>query len=300
MKHIGIDIGGTKIETAIFDRDFNAIQSWRIPTPKRDYASFLMAVRDQVVRADELIGEHSHVGIGMPGLINSQGRVLSANVPCATGQCIAADLKRKLNRKVALMNDTRCFALSEANRGAGDGFHRVFGAIIGTGAAGGLCVGKEIQQTQLGIAGEYGHLPLSAQLQQKYALPVLTCGCGLVGCTESYIAGPGIEFLYQHFTGQRHSSSHWASQLDANDPQAQTILQCYLDILGETFASLCKLVEPDIIVLGGGVSQVAQIAEHLSANIEKYLFKGFSAPPVVNARFGDASGVRGAAMLGGD
>lgn len=300
MKRIGIDIGGTKIETAIFDRGFNAIQNWRIATPKRDYSSFLMAVKDQVLRADALLEERSHVGIGMPGLIDHQGRVLSANVPCATGQCIAADLKLKLDRPVAIMNDTRCFALSEANLGAGDGFHRVFGAIIGTGAAGGLCVGGKIQDTQLGIAGEYGHLPLSAQLQQKYALPVLTCGCGLVGCVESYIAGPGIEFLYQHFTGQRHSPSHWASQLDANDPQAQVILQCYLDILGETFASLCKLVEPDIIVLGGGVSQVTQIAEHLSASINKHLFKGFRAPPVVNARFGDASGVRGAAMLGGE
>ena len=298
MKMIGIDIGGTKIETAIFDSGFTQQQSWRVETPTDNYASFLQVITEQVNKADKLAGEQCYVGVGMPGLINNKGQVLSANVPCATGKYIADDLKTKLNRQVGLQNDTRCFALSEANNGAGHGYQRVFGAIIGTGAAGGLCVEGHIIQTQLGIAGEYGHLPLSAQLQQKYNLPILTCGCGLVGCVESYIAGPGIEFLYQHFTGQRQSAVYWAEQLGKGDSDALKVQACCLDILGETFAGLCKLVEPDIIVLGGGVSKISSIAENLPRSIEKHLFSGFLAPKVVCAKFGDSSGVRGAAMMG--
>lgn len=298
MKMIGIDIGGTKIETAIFKRGFEQIESWRVSTPTADYDEFLQVIEEQVLKADSLIGEKSVVGIGMPGLINTKGQVLSANVPCATGKYIADDLKARLHREVELKNDTRCFALSEANNGAGQGYQRVFGAIIGTGAAGGLCINGQLDSSQIGIAGEYGHLPISAHLQHKYNLPILSCGCGLTGCVESYIAGPGIEFLNNHLTGQTRSPAQWAEQLKNRDADAELVLECYLDILGETFASLCKLIEPDVIVLGGGVSKIDILAKLLPQYIERYLFQGFESPKVLRAKYGDSSGVRGAAMLG--
>ena len=295
---IGIDIGGTKIETAIFKRGFSQIESWRVTTPTKDYGEFIQAIEEQVIKADKLTDQKCVVGIGMPGLINNKGQVLSANVPCATGKYIAEDLEARLQRPVKLKNDTRCFALSEANNGAGHGYQRVFGAIIGTGAAGGLCIDGQLDDSKLGTAGEYGHLPLSAHLQQKYDLPILTCGCGLIGCVESYISGPGIEFLNLHLTGEKLTATKWAEQLSLEDVNAERVLECYLDILGESFASLCKLIEPDVIVLGGGVSKIALLATLLPQYIERYLFDGFHAPKVVCAKFGDSSGVRGAAMLG--
>lgn len=298
MAIYGVDIGGTKIETAIFDEDLNLIKSWRVNTPTSDYSAFITIIEQQIIQADQYTGQRCNVGIGMPGLINRQGKVLSANVPCATNKDIALDLSLLLNRPIKIKNDTRCFALSEATLGAGENYSRVFGAIIGTGAAGGLCVDGELQPTTLGIAGEYGHIPLSAQLQNKYNLPILTCGCGLIGCVESYIAGPGIEQLYCHFTGQSQSAIYWSEQLKNNDIDALTILECYLDILGETFAALVKLLEPDIIVLGGGLSLIQEIVTQLPEAISAHLFSGFSAPKVVSAKFGDSSGVRGAAILG--
>lgn len=299
MAILGVDIGGTKIETCIFDQALQPVERWRVDTPTLDYQHFLDTVKQQVLKADELAGEILPVGLGMPGLINNKGQVLSANVPCATDKFIAEDLMAILNRPVAIENDTRCFALSEARGGAGHGYPRVFGAILGTGAAGGLCVEGKLTNGQQGIAGEYGHLPLSASLQQKYQLPVLTCGCGLVGCVESYVAGPGVERLSQHISGKAISGKAWSQQLKNQDPQAQLVLECLLDILGETFASLSKLLEPDVIVLGGGLSLVPQLIDGLEPAIKQHLFAGFEAPIVVKARFGDSSGVRGAALLAG-
>lgn len=298
MAVYGIDIGGTKIETAIFDNNLNLLKSWRVNTPTKDYLLFLETIKQQIKYADDFSAEKCNIGIGMPGLINNQGKVLSANVPCATNKHIVKDLLSILERPISLNNDTRCFALSEATLGAGEGFSRVFGAIIGTGAAGGMCIDGKLETTSQGIAGEYGHLPLSAQLQSKYSLPVLICGCGLTGCVESYVSGPGITRLYSHFTAQPQSAKYWSEQLKNGDAKAKQVLDCYVDILGQTFAVLVKLQEPDVIVLGGGLSLVEAIVVQLPQAISAHLFGGFLVPKVVSAKFGDSSGVRGAAILG--
>jgi N-acetylglucosamine kinase len=298
MAVYGIDIGGTKIETAIFDHNLNLLKSWRIDTPTQDYQIFLDTLRQLVKQADEYTGERGNIGIGMPGLITPAGQSLSANVPCASGKYIRDDLLTSLSRSIVLENDTRCFALSEAVSGAGKGYGRVFGAIIGTGAAGGFCRNGHLDKTQQGFAGEYGHIPLPADIQAQYQLPVLKCGCGLMACVESYIAGPGISRLYHHFNGELISPEQWVLRLKQNEAAAKQTLQCYLDILGSTFASLVKFLEPDVIVLGGGVSLVDEIVENLSPAIEKYLFAGFRAPQIKRALHGDSSGVRGAALLG--
>lgn len=298
MAVYGLDIGGTKIEIAIFDHDLNVLKSWRVNTPTDDYQTFLNIIALLIEQADNFTGERSNVGIGMPGLITPDGQVLSANIPCASGEYIRDDLEKLLSRPVALENDTRCFALSEAINGAGKSLDRVFGAIIGTGAAGGFCRNGRLDITVQGFAGEYGHIPLPADIQAEYQLPVLKCGCGLMACVESYIAGPGISRLYKHFNGQDISPEQWVIRLKQNEPEAQLVLKCYLDILGSTFATLSKFLEPDVIVLGGGVSLVDEIVENLSPAIEKNLFSGFRAPQIKRALFGDSSGVRGAALLG--
>jgi len=298
MALYGLDIGGTKIETAIFDDNLNLIESWRVETPTDNYSDFLNVIRQQINIADQMTGSSCKIGIGMPGLINSQGKVLSANVPCATNKLVIEDLERILERPIRLKNDTRCFALSEATDGAGKGYSRVFGAIIGTGAAGGMCINGKLEDTAMGVAGEYGHIPLSASTQKKYDLPILKCGCGLIGCVESYIAGPGIINLYTHFEGKPQSAKYFSQKLSEGDKLANNILNCYLDILGETFAALVKFQEPEIIVLGGGVSQISEIVALLPNAIEKHLFAGFFSPKVVAAKYGESSGVRGAAILG--
>ncbi|MEO2267449.1 ROK family protein [Pseudoalteromonas sp. YIC-656] len=298
MAVFGLDIGGTKIETAIFNNDLEQLQSWRIATPTQNYQALLDAICQQVQKADELSGCCGAVGIGMPGIVNDDGQVLSANVPCASGKVIGKDLQALLQRPVAILNDTRCFALSEANGGAGQGFERVFGAILGTGAAGGMCIQGELLNQGLGLSGEYGHLPLSAYLQQKYQLPILKCGCGLTGCVESYIAGPGIKALNEHFTGQSKTAIEWAQAIKNNDKGALEVLACHLDILGETFAAIAKSLHPEVIILGGGLSLVEEIVEQLPHAIGKHLFPGFAVPEVKLAKFGDSSGVRGAAIIG--
>jgi N-acetylglucosamine kinase len=298
MAVYGLDIGGTKIETAIFDHDLNMVKSWRIDTPTQDYQVFLDTVRQLVKQADDYTGERGNIGIGMPGLITPDGRALSANVPCASGKYIRDDLSTLLSRPIALENDTRCFALSEAINGAGKGHARVFGAIIGTGAAGGFCRNGQLDVTAQGFIGEYGHIPLPADIQAKYQLPILPCGCGLMACVESYIAGPGISRLYHHFNGETITPKEWVIRLKQNEGVALQVLACYLDILGATFATLTKFLEPDVIVLGGGVSLINEIVDNLAPAIEKYLFSGFRAPRLKRALHGDSSGVRGAALLG--
>lgn len=300
MLTYGLDIGGTKIETAIFDKNLEQVACWRVKTPVNDYQEFLTTVIAQIEAADAQSPSKGSIGIGMPGLIDHQGKVLSANIPCATGKLIKPDLEAALNRNVVIHNDTRCFALSEAWHGAGHNFSRVFCAIIGTGAAGGMCVDGKLQKTQLGVAGEYGHLPLSAILQQKYQLPILQCGCGLMGCVESYISGPGISKLYRHFANEDISAKEWHSRLLQNEHYAQLVLSCYLDILGEVFATLVKLMEPEAIVLGGGLSLVDAIVDGLPEYIARHMFPGFQSPKVLRAKYGDSSGVRGAAILGAD
>ncbi len=294
----GLDIGGTKIEIAVFDRNLRRVDGWRVDTPTDDYDVFLSVLNKLVLEADKRFACKGTVGVGMPGIIDSHGKSLSANVPCATGKLVARDLTALLGRPVAIENDTRCFAISEAAGGAGDGYARVFGAILGTGAAGGLCIDGKLYQSANGIAGEYGHHPLAAHLQQKYCLPILDCGCGLIGCLERYISGPGLAYLYSFFLEKDSTSFELINKLRESDPTASKAFSCYMDILGSSFASLIKDYDPDAIVVGGGLSQIDEIIERLPDAIKPHLFQGIRIPDIVRAKFGDSSGVRGAALLG--
>ncbi|WP_428819084.1 ROK family protein [Microbulbifer sp. MCCC 1A16149] len=293
----GLDIGGTKIEITCFDDNLRMLDSERVATPIDDFGEFIDTLERLIKAADERHGSEGLIGIGMPGLINGEGNSLSANVPCATGRNVAQALQERLNRTVAIENDCRLFALSEAHGGAGDGFPHVYGAILGTGAAGGLVVNGKLYRSRQGIAGEYGHHPLSAALRQKYQLPLLTCGCGLVGCFEPYIAGPGLANLYRQYSGQQITVPELVQRWRNGEQAAMATREIHLDLLGAALANLVMAHDPEIIVLGGGLSRIEEMYRDLPRAIEHHLFKGFTAPVIAPPKFGDASGSRGAALL---
>ncbi|KGJ88680.1 ROK family protein [Thalassotalea sp. ND16A] len=296
--HYGLDIGGTKIEIGIFNSELTMLESWRIETPTQNYDEFLDAIHGLIKQADELSGQRGSIGIGMPGIIDNENKVKSANVPCATGKFIVQDLQKRVGREISIANDCRLFALSESYGGAGDNQPVVYGAIIGTGAGGGLCINGKLLQTANNIAGEYGHIAASGKLLQQYNLPVRDCGCGLRGCIESYIAGPGLGWLYKFFGASTESTTEFVEQLRKENPIAQKTFDCYMDLLGSSFASLVLYYDPNAIVVGGGLSKIDEIIQALPKAIEQHLFKGVTSPLIKRAVFGDASGVRGAAILG--
>lgn len=296
--HYGLDIGGTKIEIGIFTPDLTMIENWRISTPTNDYDEFLGAIQQLIQKADELSGQCGSIGIGMPGIIDNANKVKSANVPCATGKFIVRDLQNLLGREVVIANDCRLFALSESYGGAGDQQAVVYGAIIGTGAGGGLCINGQLLKTVNNIAGEYGHVAVSGLLLERYKLPIRSCGCGLIGCIESYIAGPGLGWLYKLFGASNESTTEFVEQLRMKNPIAQKTFSCYMDLLGSAFSSLVLSYDPNVIVVGGGLSKIDEIIEALPNAIEQHLFDGINSPSIKRAVYGDASGVRGAAILG--
>lgn len=293
----GIDIGGTKIEIGVFSSDLTLIDRWRTPTPTQDYNLFVNAIVTLVNEANIRFSQSGAVGIGMPGIVDKNGLVKSANIPCTTGKNIIKDLTVALDCSISSGNDCRLFALSESVGGAGNGYQSVYGAIIGTGAAGGFCIDGNIHNGRSGFAGEYGHIPVSAYLIDKYNLPILVCGCGLKGCYESYVSGPGLGWLYENFGSKTKNTHHFVQQLTKNDRVATTTFDCYMNLLGASFVSLILSYDPDIIVLGGGISKIDKVIEMLPHYVEKHLFSGVDCPPIVRAKYGDSSGVRGAAIL---
>jgi N-acetylglucosamine kinase len=293
----GLDIGGTKIEFVVFDDALDPLEKRRVDTPAHDYARFLDAIVGLIAEADHRLGTTPRVGLGLPGLVGQDGRAFCANLPDVTGRHVAADVATRIGRVVASGNDTRCFALSEAIGGAGDGRRIVFGAILGTGAAGGLVIDGKLEQGGRGIAAEYGHLPLPATIQREFDLPFHACGCGLEGCFEAYIGGPGLLALAQQFGAVATDTRALAEAWQAQDAAALRTRDAFLAITGAALANVVKLCDPDILVMGGGLSLIPDVIDLLPMAIERHLFTGFSAPPVVPAHFGDASGVRGAAIM---
>lgn len=296
----GVDIGGTKIEFVAFDDALEPVDRVRVDTPADDYSLFLDTLSRLIGEADVRFGHTPRIGLGVPGLKDDQGRALCSNLPGVTGHHVGQDVAARVGRPVATLNDTRCFALSEAVGGAGEGYRTVFGAILGTGAAGGLVIDGRVEDGHRGLAGEYGHLPLPAPLQQKYGLPIRQCGCGLPGCLEAYVAGDGLMALARHFGASAADAHDLALAWRAGDAPAVAAREAFLDLLGAAFANLVKLCDPDIFVMGGGLSLIDEVVELLPDAIARHLFQGFAPPPVVRARFGDASGVRGAAIVARD
>ncbi|WP_110685772.1 ROK family protein [Salinicola aestuarinus] len=297
--HYGIDIGGTKIEIARFDADWERLDHWRQPTPAADGEALLDTLSAMVAEADRRTGDAGTLGIGVPGVIDPQGRLIAANLPGLRHLSIVTALASRFARPIALENDSRCFIVSEIGPGgSAEGAQHAFGAILGTGAGGGAVVDGRLLRGSGGFAGEWGHLPLSASARDRYSLPALACGCGLEGCLERYVSGPGLVRLHRHFGGDAATAEEWHRDWLAGASAAVLAHECHLDLLGEALANVVKLLAPQIIVLGGGLSALECLLDGLPGALSRHLFPGIATPRIVRSRFGDASGVRGAAMQG--
>ncbi|WP_026354461.1 ROK family protein [Massilia niastensis] len=297
----GIDIGGSKIELVAFAADGAGLREVfreRIATPGHDFLLFVQSITALVERADEALGLPAPVGIGLPGIADpASGRQLSSNVPALNGRLVAPALEQALRRAVVIGNDCQCFALSEAQGGAAEGLPTMFGAILGTGAGGGYCVGARLQRGLNGIAGEWGHWSAPAHLLAQYGLPVVGCPCGRRGCLERYVSGPGMSMLHRHFGGDGAEPMVLAARANMHDPVATKTLGAHLDLLAHAFSSLVLSLDPHAIVLGGGLSQLPHLYQELPAAVRRHLFPGAQVPPILPPRFGDAGGARGAALL---
>ncbi|PKH03177.1 hypothetical protein CXF72_07580 [Psychromonas sp. MB-3u-54] len=294
----GLDIGGTKIEIVVFDRDFKVIDTARVATPSDNYPHFIQTICQLVSQRDRQYSCIGSVGIGLPGVQETDtSKQISSNIPCLTGQYVARDLEKELKRKVNIDNDSRCFALCEALTGAGQGNGRVFAAVLGTGVGGGLVLDGKLYRGASGIAGEWGHMPISAHLVNQYGLFVKQCNCGLYGCLEHYISGTGLSNLCQHFLEEDLQAEQLLQRITDKDAQALHVYQVFIDILCSGFANLQLTYDVDIIVLGGGLSNIKRLYADLQQRLPHFLFKGIQAVSIVPAQFGDSSGVRGAALL---
>ena len=292
---IGIDLGGTKIEAIALSDAGEITVRRRVPTP-RDYAATLDALAGIVADVEREAGARGNVGIGIPGtVVPATGRVKNANSVCLNGQPFRTDLETRLVREVRLMNDANCFAISEAADGAGAGADVVFGVILGTGVGGGIVVhGRCLVGPNL-IAGEWGHNPLPWPAPDETPGP--SCYCGKRGCIEAFLSGPGFMRDHERHTGRALASREIEQAAIDGEPAAAATMARYHDRLARSLATVIDVVDPDVIVLGGGMSNVAGLADAVTARLPQYVFSDTVLTRVVRNRHGDSSGVRGAAWL---
>ncbi|MFV0382840.1 ROK family protein [Paracoccus sp. (in: a-proteobacteria)] len=292
----GIDLGGTKIEAALFGPDATPLTARRRPTPRASYEALLDALVQEVEGLRSASGRDDlPVGIGMPGLVDAQtGVAVTANLP-ANGQRLAHDLAARAGGHIVTANDCKCFALSEANGGAGQGYGRVFGLILGTGLGGGLCQDGRLVLGHNGLPGEIGHYGLPAHLIQRHGLPLLPCGCGRTGCTETLISGTGMAQLARAILGIDRSAPEIAATPD--DPGNARVLQIWTELAAELLHTIQLHIDPDCIVLGGGLSRIGGLAPRLAGGLTRAALPSLRQPAILTPRFGDSSGTRGAAIL---
>lgn len=292
---IGIDLGGTKIEGIALADDGSIPVRRRLATP-RSYEGTLDALTALVATIEQAVGERCTVGIGIPGTVSAvTGVVKNANSTWLNGEPLGAALEARLARSVRLMNDANCFALSEASDGAAAGARTVFGVILGTGVGGGIVVDGHPLIGANQIAGEWGHDPLPWMTAQEHPGP--PCFCGRRGCNETFLSGPGLERDHADRTGERRSAPELAAAAASGEAAAATTMERYHDRLARGLASVVNVLDPDVIVLGGGMSNIPGLAERTEASIRRHVFSDTVATRVVKNVHGDSSGVRGAAWL---
>src|SRR5436190_79087 len=315
---IGIDLGGTKIEAIALDDGGKVLLRRRMVSPRGDYARTLGALTETIAAIEREIGTRGTVGVGIPGTISSAtGLVKNANSTWLIGQPLAVDLSRLLDRPVRFANDANCFALSEAVDGAAAGARVVFGVIVGTGTGGGVVVHGRVIEGANGIGGEWGHNPLPAPRGDESPGPA--CYCGRSGCIETFLSGPGLARDYAQtvrcaighaghaipspLEGTREdgiSPSEIAARAEAGDRPALACLERYEDRMARGLASIINVLDPDVVVLGGGLSNIERLYESVPRIWGRYIFSDAVATQLVRPRHGDSSGVRGAAWLWND
>ena len=293
---IGIDLGGTKTEGILIDDEGKELARNRIKTEKT-YEGTISGIISIVEKFDTNFGISETVGIGMPGAVSSESAVVkNANSIWLNGKPFKKDLQKKIERKVNLENDANCFALSEAVDGAGKGYPVVFGVIIGTGTGGGISVNQKVLAGKNNIAGEWGHvgLPNRSDNEKKY---VKQCYCEKNGCMETYVSGPGFASCFNLKHNTTYDSHAILEEFNNNEKRAIEALDNYVDHLARGLSLVCNILDPDIIVLGGGMSNISYIYDHINTSLKKYIFSDTFNTKVVKNVHGDSGGVRGAAWL---
>ncbi|MEQ5573627.1 fructokinase [Providencia huaxiensis] len=296
---IGIDLGGTKIEVIALDDSGNTLFRKRIPTPRGDYDATLKAIVSLVMDAETATGLSGSVGIGIPGTLSPvTGKVKNANSTWLNGKPFDADLSYLLNREIKMANDANCLAVSEAVDGAGAGEKVVFAVIIGTGCGAGIAINGQVHSGGNGVAGEWGHNPLPWQDEQdRQFLASESCYCGLTGCTELFVSGTGFMADYTKLSGCKKTGMEIVELAQIGDEHAVIALENYLNRLAKALGQAINMLDPDVIVLGGGMSNVDCLYEELPKRIRQWVFGRECDTPIRKAVHGDSSGVRGAAWL---
>lgn len=294
---IGIDLGGTKVEVIALSDTSDILFRHRVPTPQGNYTQTLDSIVKLVTLTEtQLKAPAQRIGIGIPGAVSpATGLIKNANSTCLIGHQMDQDLHNLIGRPVKLANDADCFTLSEASDGAAAGYSSVFGVILGTGVGGGIVINRTLIQGPNAICGEWGHNPLPWLHQNDR--PGTLCYCGKQDCIETFLSGPGFSKRYAEQYGFKQSSQAIWQAFRKGDTQAEAHCTVYFDQLARALASVINILDPEIIVLGGGMSNVDELYEKLPLLLGKYVFSDHIATTIVKAKFGDSSGVRGAAWL---
>mgnify|MGYP003635110945 CR=1 FL=1 len=295
MIRIGVDFGGTKIEAAALDPSGDFLARLRTPNPG-GYDAAIADVRDLILKVEREVGGQASVGVGMPGSPSPHdGLIRNANTTYLNGRPFQRDLEAALGRPVRLANDANCLTLSEAFDGAAAGAGSAFGVIVGTGVGGGLVVDGRIVEGANGVGGELGHVPLPWMTAEEYPGP--ECWCGQRGCLETLVSGTGVRLDHARRTGTTLETPKVIEAARAGDPDATATLEAYISRLGRALALVVNIVDPEVFVLGGGMSNVDELYDRLPAIVVAHVFGGVWSGRVVQACWGDSSGVRGAARL---
>lgn len=293
---LGIDLGGTKIEAIVLDDRGTEIRRRRVATPRGDYAATLRTVKDLVAALESEVGAVRSVGVGHPGAVSPfTGRIKNANSTWLNGQPLADDLVRVLDRPVRLANDADCFALSEATDGAAAGAAVVFAVIVGTGTGGGIAVGGRVVAGANAIAGEWGHNPMPWPHADEWPGP--PCYCGRSGCVETFLSGPGFAADYVRHGGDAIEAPDIVARVASGEARAVECLDRYADRMARGLASIVNVLDPHVIVLGGGMSNVTPLYDMVPRLWRGYVFSDHVATRLTPPVHGDSSGVRGAAWL---
>lgn len=293
---IGIDLGGTKIEALAIDNEGRELVRHRVDTPREDYDATIEAMVDLVRQIERETGETGTVGAGIPGSISRlTGLVKNANSTWLNGKPLDKDLSTALGREVRVANDANCLAISEATDGAAAGSQMVFGVILGTGCGGGIAINGHVHEGPNGAAGEWGHNPLPWARPEE--LPGPECYCGKRGCLETWISGTGVAQDYTNLTGKERTTREIMIDYEIGDSNARIIVERFEDRLARGLAHVINLLDPDVLVFGGGLSKTEHLYRDIPLKLPHYVFGAEAATPILPARYGDSSGVRGAAWL---
>lgn len=297
----GLDIGGTKIELAVFNQQLEKQHSERIETPKEDYEQWLTAIVELVKKADRQFACQGSVGLGIPGFVNhTTGLAEITNIRAADNRPILKDLAERLEREVRAENDANCFALSEAWDPDNQQYPFVLGLILGTGFGGGLVFNGKIHSGQTGMAGELGHLQLNYHALKLLGwdkAPIYQCGCGNVACLDNYLSGRGFEMLYRDFVGESLSAKQIIQHFYQGQQSAVDFVQIFIELAAISLGNIITALDPNVIVLGGGLSNFDYLYQALPKALPPHLMRSANVPLIKKAKHGDSGGVRGAAAL---